>query len=558
MNAMFQSARGQKLHAHADAEEGFGAAVHTFADRLDHPINLAEALHAIGKGALPGQYQAVSLRYCIRLAGDENTHIEAGLRDNMLESLGCGSQIARSVIDNGDGLRHKISFTIKMCLMYAINREKQTMNIGFYEWEKADAAARERIMRRSTGEMADVSEKVRPILEAVRTRGDDAIREYAAQFDGAALASLKVAEAEFIEAERTLDPAVKQAIDRCARNVRKFHEEQMRRVEPDWMMEIEPGVFAGEKVTPVSSVGIYVPGGKNQFPSAMYMLCIPAVLAGVPRIAVATPPRRDGSIGNALLYAARLSGVTDIYKVGGAVAMAAFAYGTQTIPAVKKVVGPCSLYGATAKQLLNGIIDAGMPAGPSESIVLCDDSANPHNTVLDLINEAEHGPDSAGLLVTHDRALAEYVRDHLPAAVNDLPEPQRGWMETNLSLYSGIILTRLLDESIAFANAYAPEHLLLKVRDTDAVLDRLHNAGEILIGEDSVFSLGNYGTGVNHVLPTGGMAHSYSCTSVWDFLKRTSLSRVTPAGRKALSEDVGILTDYEGFPGHGNALRQRA
>lgn len=431
------------------------------------------------------------------------------------------------------------------------------MKIGYYDWDRTDAAAKARIMHRSVAEMDDMSEKVRPILADVKARGDAAVRDYAQKFDGAVLDNLKVSEEEFEAAAKSIDPALKKAIDRCAGNVKKFHAEQMRRVEADWIVEIEPGVFAGEKVTPVSSVGIYVPGGKNQFPSAIYMLCLPAVLAGVPQIAVATPPRKDGSVGDALLYAAQISGVKNVYKTGGAVAMAAFAYGTETIPAVKKVVGPCSLYGATAKQLLNNVFDPGMPAGPSESITLCDQTADPHNTVLDIINEAEHGPDSAGLLVTHDRALAGYVRDHLPAAIAALPEPQRGWLETNMEAYGGIILTHSLQQSIDFSNAYAPEHLLLKVADPDAVLLQLKNAGEILIGEDSVFTLGNFGTGVNHVLPTGGMAHSYSCTSVWDFLKRTSISRVTQAGREALTDDVVAIADYEGFPGHIKALKDR-
>lgn len=431
------------------------------------------------------------------------------------------------------------------------------MTIGFYEWTKTDAAGKERIMRRSAAEMADVSARVSPILEEVRIKGDAALIGYARQFDGADLSSLQVSEAEFATAEQSIDAGLKKAIDHAARNVRRFHEEQMHRVEREWMIEVEPGVFAGEKVTPVSSVGIYVPGGKNLFPSAMVMLCLPAVIAGVPHIAVATPPQEDGSIGAALLYAARICGVTQVYKVGGAGAIAAFAYGTQTIPAVKKVVGPCSLYGATAKQLLAGIIDPGMPAGPSESLTLCDETADPHNTLLDLLTEAEHGPDSAALLVTHDRVLAERIRGDLPGAIAALPEPQRGWLATNMEQYGGIVLTDSLEESIAFANEYAPEHLMLKVANPDAVLPKIVNAGEILIGEHTTFALGNYMTGVNHVLPTGGMAHSCSCTTVWDFLKRTSISRVTREGLHALREDVSKLADYEGFPAHGNAVRKR-
>lgn len=238
-------------------------------------------------------------------------------------------------------------------------------------------------------------------------------------------------------------------------------------------------------------------------------------------------------------------------------AIAALAYGTETVPAVKKILGPGSPYVAAAKQILGDVIDPGMPAGPSESIILCDGTADPHNTILDILNEAEHGPDSAALLVTHDETLAAYVRDHLPAAIDALPEPQRGWLMENMENYSGVVLTESLQESIDFCNEYATEHLLVKVENPDVILPKLVNAGEILIGESTPSSLGNFGIGVNHVLPTNGKAHSYSCTSVWDFLKRTSLARVTPAGLNALKDDVVAIADYEGFPAHGNVLRQR-
>lgn len=431
------------------------------------------------------------------------------------------------------------------------------MKIGFYRWSDTDATTKARILRRSAADIDDVIAKVRPIIDDVKARGDAALIDYAKKFDRAELSSLIVSAEEFADAERTLDPAVKRAIDRCAGNVRKFHEEQMNRVEREWMVEIEPGVFAGEKISPVTSVGLYVPGGKNQYPSAVYMLGIPAVIAGVNKIAMTTPPRPDGTIGNALLYAAKVSGISHVYKAGGAQAIAALAYGTDSVPAVKKVLGPGSPYVAAAKQLLGDIIDPGMPAGPSESIILCDGTADPHNTILDILNEAEHGPDSAALLVTHDETLALYVRDNLPAAINALPEPQRGWLITNMENYSGVVFTGSLQESIDFCNEYATEHLLVKVEDVDAILPKLINAGEILIGESTPSSLGNFGIGVNHVLPTNGKAHSYSCTSVWDFLKRTSLARVTPAGLNALKDDVCTIAAYEGFPAHANVLRLR-
>lgn len=433
------------------------------------------------------------------------------------------------------------------------------MDIGFYRWAETDQGVKARVMRRSEADIDAVIEQIRPIIADVKARKDQALLDYAKKFDRCDLTSLKVSDEEFAQARKTLDPKVRAAIDHCAENVRKFHAEQMRRVEKDrqWMIEIEKGVFAGEKITPITSVGLYVPGGKNQYPSAVYMLGIPATLAGVQNIAMVTPPRADGRIGDALLYAAEISGIKNIYKVGGAQAIAALAFGTETVPAVKKVLGPGSPYVAAAKQVLSGFIDPGMPAGPSESIILCDDSANPENTVLDLLNEAEHGPDSAALLVTHDEKLAKDVHQKLPQAIKALPEPQREWLQTNMAQYGGIILTASMEDSITFCNDYATEHLLVKVKNPDDIVPKLVNAGEILIGETTPSSFGNYGIGVNHVLPTGGNAHSYSCTSVWDFLKRISLARMSSEGFENLKDSVTTLTDYEGFPAHGNVIRNR-
>lgn len=431
------------------------------------------------------------------------------------------------------------------------------MNIGFYKWSETDAATKRRLLDRAQADIADIGEKVRPILDAVRDRGDAALIEFARNFDKADLRSLKVTEAEFAAARQSIDPKMKQTLERCIANVRKFHQEQMRRVEEQWMMEIEPGVFAGEKITPITSVGLYVPGGKNLFPSSLYMLAVPAVVAQVPRVIICTPPKQDGSVSDVLLVAAELSGVKDIYKAGGAQAIAAMAYGTQTIPRVHKVLGPCSPFGAAAKQMLGGLINPGMPAGPSEAIILCDGSADPDNTILDVLNEAEHGPESAGLLVTHDKALAEYVHKGLATTIAELPEPQRGYLTTNMQSYSGVVLTDSLEQSIEVTNLYAPEHVLLKVRDADAALPKLVNAGEILVGENAPSSLGNYGIGTNHVLPTGGMAHTYSCTGIWDFLKRIALAKVDAQGLNALAPAVTAMADYEGFPAHADAIRKR-
>lgn len=431
------------------------------------------------------------------------------------------------------------------------------MNIGFYRWSDTPPDIRGRILRRGEQDIDDVSDAVKPILENVRLNGDAALKAYAFQYDKATLKEIKVTEKELTFAEEIIDPRLKDAIDRCAANVRRFHEEQMRRVDGEWLFEVEPGVYAGEKVTPISSVGLYVPGGKNLFPSTVYMLAIPAVVAKVPRAIICTPPRPDGSISEVLLYAAKISGISEIYKAGGAAAIAAMAYGTESVGKVHKVLGPTSPYGAAAKQLLSGHINPGMPAGPSEAIVLCDETADPDNTALDVLNEAEHGPDSAGLLVTHDENLARYVHKKLEELIDGTPEPQRSYLIANMARYSGVILTDSLEESIRFANDYAAEHILIKTHDANNVAKKIVNAGEILIGENSVFTLANFGVGVNHVLPTGGHPHSYSCTSIWDYLKRTSISKVTAEGLNTLKSAVTTISDYEGFPSHGNAIRAR-
>lgn len=431
------------------------------------------------------------------------------------------------------------------------------MSINFYRWSETSNDIKAKIMRRAQANIDSVIETVRPIIENVRENGDKALIEYAAKFEKAELKSIKCTPAEFDEAEKTIDEDLKAAIQHCVRNVKKFHQEQMNRVEEPWLVEIEPGVFAGEQVAAIESVGLYVPRGKGAFPSALYMLAVPAVIAGVHEIAIVTPPTEYGTADDATLYTARLCGIENVYKCGGAQAIAALAYGTQSVPKVRKVLGPGSPYVAAAKRMLSDVLDPGMPAGPSESIILADETADPYNTCWDVLNEAEHGEDSAALLITHDEALATYVRDNLPSIIDELPEPHRSICHSVMSNYGAIILSDSLDHSLEIANEYAAEHLHLKVKDADKVATRIHHAGEILLGEYTPSSLGNYGIGVNHVLPTGGWAHTYSCTSVWDFLKRTSISKVTKAGFESLKEPVMTMTHYENFPAHREVLRKR-
>src|SRR6266516_1051917 len=432
--------------------------------------------------------------------------------------------------------------------------------IHFYELSQLDAAQRARLLRRAEVQIDDLIEYVRPIVRAVRDRGDEALIEFMERFDHVQLTPDRFRiEREAIERAHTLlDKDIHAAIEYAVRNVRTFHERQMPHEQ--WFTEVAPGIMAGEKITPISSVGLYVPRGKGAFPSVMYMLATPASIAGVPRIVVCTPPGPGGEVDPASLVAASLCGVHEIYRVGGAQAIAAMAYGTASIARVRKITGPGSGYVAAAKRLLYGTVDVGLPAGPSEAITLADASANAELVACDLLIEAEHGPDSSSLLVTGSRALAEAVMALLPAKMAALPEWRRAFCRTVFEApegTGGIVLAANMREAVDFVNEYAPEHLEVQVREPFALLPELKNAGEILLGPHTPFCTGNYSLGTNAVLPTGGFAHNFSCTSVYDFLKRTGLAYLTRQGYDSLSETTRCLAEFEGFPAHANAVTQR-
>jgi len=432
--------------------------------------------------------------------------------------------------------------------------------IHFYELSSMDATQRVRLVRRAELQINELIERVRPIVQAVRERGDEALVEFTARFDSVQLSSdrLRVSRDEVEEAYRSLDPSVRNAIEHAIHNVRTFHEKQMPNAL--WFTEVEPGVMAGEKISPITSVGLYVPRGKGAFPSVMYMLATPASIAGVPRIVACTPPGPDGTVDPASLVAADLCGVHEIYRIGGAQAIAALAYGTQTIGQVHKITGPGSGYVAAAKRLLYGTVDVGLPAGPSESIILADASTDPELLARDLLIEGEHGPDSSSLLVTVSRPLVEAVMSLLPEKMAALPEWRQAFVRTVFEApegTGGIVLAANMDEAIDFVNEYAPEHLEVQVREPFAILSRLKNAGEILLGHYTPFSTGNYCVGTNAILPTGGFAHTFSCTSVYDFLKRTGIAYLMQEGYATLSETTRRLAEFEGFPAHANAVRER-
>lgn len=427
--------------------------------------------------------------------------------------------------------------------------------INFHELEHLSSAERAALLTRAEADLSAFLEPARRIVEAVRDEGDAAIVRLAREIDGIELDEdgLRASEEELAAAERALDPAVKEAILYAIDNIRRFHERQ--KPEPMWLMEVRPGAFAGERWTPIPSVACYVPRGKGAFPSVVMMTTVPAVVAGVPEIAVLTPPTPEGGIDAASLYAARVAGVEKVYRVGGAAAVAAAAFGTASVPRVAKIVGPGSPWVVAAKRLVADWIDTGLPAGPSESIVLADATANPDLAALDLLIEAEHGPDSSAYLVTDSREIAERALGRLPELIGRLGAERRAFVEAVLGgPRGGVVLAPTWKEALRFVNDHAPEHLELLSAEPLQHLGGIVNAGEILLGANTPITVANFCLGPDCVLPTGGWARSYSALGVHDFLKRTSLGHVTAKGYPELARHARVLAEYEGFEAHAQAL----
>lgn len=429
--------------------------------------------------------------------------------------------------------------------------------IRWMELDKLTADELAVILKRAEQDIRDLLPLAQQVADDVRLNGDAALVRYTRQYDAAHFDAtmLKATPEDFQRARASLEADVIAGIEAAHDNILRFHSEQMP--EPMWFTEVKPGIMAGEKVSPIASAGLYVPRGKGAFPSVMLMLATPARVAGVPRIVVVTPPTPEGKADNASLVAAEIVGVNEVYVVGGMQAVAALAFGTETVPKVDKITGPGSSYVSAAKRLLYGTVDVGLPAGPSEAIILCDEHADPRLAALDLLVEAEHGPESAALLVTHSRDVAEQALQVLPEYIAQLPDWRRDFVTSVLSNYGGILLTKSLEESLDFVNRYAPEHLEVLVKDPFVVLNKIHNAGEILLGELTPIPTANYALGLNAILPTGGFARSFSSVSVWDFLKRSGVGYLSREGYLRLQGHVARLADYEGFPAHAQAIRIR-
>ena len=426
-----------------------------------------------------------------------------------------------------------------------------------YVWSDIDKEKQNKLLSRSEQKIDEVEDRVRTIVEDVRRRGDEALIAYAKELDDIDLSGKSpVLFRDDLEAmAEGLDPKVGSAIDRAVGNVRRFHAEQIERGLR--LVEVEPGVLAGERARPLSSAGLYVPRGRGSFPSMLYMLAVPASVAGVGRIAVATPPESDGSINPAVAYAAKLCGVHEVLRIGGAHAVAALAYGTKSVVPVDKIVGPGSVWVAAAQRIVGRHVAVGLPAGPSESMIIADDSAAPETTAHDLLIEAEHGSDSAAILVACSTDFAEKVAKAVGELVPKMPEPRRSFVADVFASFGSIIVVDSMEEAADVANRYAPEHLQIRTADPWATLERVQNAGEVLLGEHTPFSAANYLTGANAVLPTGGSSRAHSAASVRDFVKYTSVVRVSRTGLDSLADSIIDLADFEGFYMHAEAIRAR-
>ena len=412
-----------------------------------------------------------------------------------------------------------------------------------------ETLAPEEILNRDIRAEAEVDAAVDAILEDVRLHGDGALRRYTRELDGAELGSLQVSGAELDAAWAALDADFRATLELAAENIRRFHAQQVHR---DFCLTDRPGIIMGQRYTPIEKVGICVPSSPTAFPSTILMNVIPAKIAGVEEIVLVTPPERDGSISPAALAAARIAGADRIFKLGGAQAVAALAYGTESVPRVDKIVGPGGIYVATAKRKVFGRVAIDMVAGPSEILVLADGGCRPDFVAADLLSQAEHDVFSSAVLVTDSLPLAQAVQREVEVQLERLPrrEIARRSVEEN----GKILLTRSLDAAVDAANRIAPEHLELCVEDPFALLPRIRNAGSIFLGRSAPEALGDYFAGPNHTLPTSGTARFSSPLGVDDFIKRSSFLYYSQDVLAEAAPRIAEFARREGLEGHARSV----
>jgi histidinol dehydrogenase len=410
------------------------------------------------------------------------------------------------------------------------------------------------ILKRSMEDISGVYAEMRDICADIRERGDAvSLKHYAKYKADITVADLKVTSEEIRAAYEKIQPKVVEKLKFAATNIEKFHRAQVEN--RMWSMEVLEGVVAGRVTTPVDSAGCYVPGGSAMYPSSVLMTIIPAKAAGVGTVVAATPPKAGMVANPATLVACDIAGADEIYKVGGPWAIASMAYGTGTIKKVDKIVGPGNKYVTAAKMVVFGAVDIDSPAGPSEALIVADETANPRHMAIDFLSQVEHDPDAAAVLVTTSRTLAQQVCEIIEAELGAVA--RRDILESAITKHSAVLVAETMDAAVAFTNEYAAEHLQIVTEDPMAMLPRIRHAGSIFLGPNAPVPVGDYASGTNHVLPTGQCARMFSGLSVDDFVKKMTFQYLSKGGLERLADAVITLAEEEGLPMHARTVRER-
>ncbi len=420
------------------------------------------------------------------------------------------------------------------------------------ELKKIKNENRIKLLKRSQIGAEGVLDTVSNIIGDVRHNQDQALRDLSEKFDDVKLENLQVPEQVMKHSISQVDETLLSALKKAAENIGKFHQAQ---IPPEWICNVDDGINAGQIVRPIETVGCYIPGGRAVYLSTILMTIIPAKIAGVSRIVCCTPPDEEGQVKKEILAAASLAGADEIYISGGAQAIAAMAYGTETIPQVDKIVGPGNIFVTTAKKMVYGDVDIDFPAGPSEVLIIADETANAEYVAIDMIAQAEHDPNAASVLVTTSKTLADDVNQMIEEEIKRAPREEI--IAESLNKYGQIIIADNLEEAVEFSNDYAPEHLIIMTKDPEEVLENIKNAGSIFLGELTPVAAGDYGSGTNHVLPTSGCARFCAGLSTESFLKKPTVQRLTEEGLKNLESMVITLAEYEGLYSHAESFRKR-
>ena len=408
------------------------------------------------------------------------------------------------------------------------------------------------ILKRPSLNFDSLFDQVKNTLDEVRHHGDAALRNFTRKFDKVEVDALEVTKEEITDAIKLVSTELKEAIEMARRNIWKFHSEQQREYTE---IQTSPGVYCWQKAVPIEKIGLYVPGGSAPLFSTVLMLGIPAQIAECKEVILCSPPASDGKINPAVLYAAHVAGIHRIFRVGGAQAIAAMAYGTESIPKVYKIFGPGNQYVTAAKQLVSlSDVAIDMPAGPSEVLIIADETANPAHVASDLLSQAEHGADSQVLLVTTTENLIEKTLEQIEIQIEKLPRKETARKALD---NSRIILVKNLDEAIAVTNEYAPEHLIISTRSYMVVAEHIVNAGSVFLGNMSPESAGDYVSGTNHTLPTHGFSKAYSGVNLDSFLKKITFQQLTSEGLTNLSNAIILMAENEGLQAHANAVKLR-